>query len=71
MISNDTVLDYTPFVLCAIGFVIGSILYLIQYIKESNKKKYASQYFSCEKIREWFEFPCFILSFIHLNILID
>ena len=35
MISNDTVLDYTPFVLCAIGFVIGSILYLIQYIKES------------------------------------
>lgn len=67
MISNDTVLDYTPFVLCAIGFVIGSILYLIQSIKESNKKKYVSHYFNCEKIKEWFKLPCFILSFIHLT----
>ena len=66
MISNNTIFKYTPFVLGAIGFVFGSILYSIHYIKECNKE-YASHFFSCEKIRKWCELPCFILSFIHLT----
>ena len=64
--SNTAAIDYSLFVLCGIIFVIGTIYYIFQYIKKCNKE-YATYYFSCEKAKEWFALPCFIMSLMELT----
>ena len=64
--SNNIIVEVAPLALSGIIFGIGSIYYLIHYIKNCNHE-YASQYFSCEKVGEWFDLPCFIISLIGLT----
>ena len=66
LFSNNTSIDYTSLALCGIIFAVGSIYFIVQYIKKCNHE-YALYYFSCEKAEHWFKLPCFIISLIGLT----
>jgi hypothetical protein len=59
-------MDSSPFALSFIVFCIGCVYYLCKFSKNCNNR-YAFEYFQYDKIREFFNLPCFILSLIGLT----
>ena len=59
-------MDSSPFALSFIVFCIGCVYYLCKFSKNCNNR-YAYEYFQYDKIREFFNLPCFILSLIGLT----